>query len=233
MLKIFLINNFPYLGRFKRLAKAWFHNISPVKTSYSQHQEDKYIFEFLQQYDLTGAVYIDVGANHPSDISNTYLLYRNGFQGIIVEPNQELIGLFRRFRKKDIALMIGCSNMNTILPFHISKTPVLSSFSNDRQDLNIFKTHYLPVMQLDAAVLNIPFDFISLLSIDVEGLNYEVLEGSKQCIERSLLICIEYDGEEDKQRYISLLGPGFQLSQEFGCNMLFINTHLQNKLRKK
>jgi FkbM family methyltransferase len=233
MLMNFLIDNFPYLGRFKRLAKAWFHNVSPIKSSYSQHQEDKYIFEFLQQYDLTGAVYVDVGANHPSDISNTYLLYRNGFHGIVVEPNQELIGLFRRFRKKDIALMIGCSNMNTILPFHISKTPVLSSFSNDRQDLNIFKTHYLPVMQLDAAVLNIPFDFISLLSIDVEGLNYEVLEGSKQCTERSLLICIEYDGEEDKQRYISLLGPGFQLSREFGCNMMFINTNLQNKLRKK
>jgi FkbM family methyltransferase len=232
MLRPFLINNFPSLGRFKRLAKACFHSINPVRVTYSQHGEDKYILEFLEQYDLKGTVYIDVGANHPSDISNSYLLYRNGHNGIVVEPNQELIGLFRRFRKRDIPLMIGCSNENTILPFHISKTPVLSSFS-DIRDSNVYKTNYLPVMRLDDAVRNLTFDFISLLSIDVEGLNYEVLEGAKTCIDKSLLICVEYDTDEDKQRYMTLLEPKFQLNQLFGCNMIFVNTLLQNKLRKK
>src|ERR1700733_8947965 len=193
MIKNFLVNHFPYLGKFKRLSKAWYDHVLPVKKSYSQHGEDVIIWEFLRQYDLSGSMYVDVGANHPSDISNSYLLYKKGLRGIIVEPNQELIALFRRFRPEDIPLAIGCSNENSVLPFHISRTPVLSSFADSRESGKAYKTLYLPIMRLDDAIRHLEFDFVSLLSIDVEGLNYEVMEGAKQVIGRSLLVCLEYD----------------------------------------
>ena len=232
MIKNFLVRYFPFLGKFKRYGKAWVHHIQPVKKSYSQHGEDRIFWEFLQSYNLQGSVYVDVGANHPSDISNSYLLYRRGLSGIIVEPNQELAGLFKRFRPRDISLTIGCGNENTILPFHISKTPVLSSFADSR-NIDIYKTSYLPIMRLDDAIRHLKFDFISLLSIDVEGLNYEVLQGATQTIGRSLLLCLEYDTAEERGRFGELLGDGFHLLQEIGCNLLFINKDLQNKLEKR
>lgn len=231
MIKNFLVKYFPYLGKLKRSSKAWYHHVLPVKKSYSQHGEDVIVWDFLRNYDLSGSMYVDVGANHPSDISNSYLLYKKGLQGIIVEPNQELIGLFRRFRPKDIALAIGCSNENTVLPFHISKTPVLSSFAESR-DLQVYKTLFLPVMKLDDAIRHLKFDFINFLSIDVEGLNYEVLEGAAHVIGQSLMICLEYDTDEDRRRFSAFLGDGFELYREIGCNQLFVNKRLKTTLKK-
>ena len=230
MFKQFLVNHFPVLGKFKRFGKAWYHAMQPTKRSYSQHGEDVVIADFLSKFELSGSVYVDVGANHPSDISNSYLLYRKGFNGIIVEPNQELAGLFKKFRPKDIALAIGCSNENAILPFHVSKTPVLSSFANTRE-ANVYKTLYLPVIRLDDAIRHLEFDFISLLSIDVEGLNYEVLQGARNTIDRALLICLEYDTEEDRQKFSQVLGDGFELYREMGCNLLFVNRSLSERLQ--
>jgi FkbM family methyltransferase len=230
MFKQFLVNHFPVLGKVKRFGKAWYHALQPTKRSYSQHGEDVVIADFLSHYDLRGSVYVDVGANHPSDISNSYLLYRKGFNGIIVEPNQELAGLFKKFRPKDIALAIGCSNENAILPFHVSKTPVLSSFANTR-DANVYKTLYLPVIRLDDAIRHLEFEFISLLSIDVEGLNYEVLQGARKTIDRALMICLEYDTDEDRQKFSQALGDGFDLYREMGCNLIFVNKALSERLQ--
>jgi FkbM family methyltransferase len=232
MIRKFLVEHFPSLGRYKRFGKAWYDKIRPAKTSYSQHREDIFIWEFLQGYDLKEAMYVDVGANHPSDISNSYLLYRKGLRGVVIEPNQELIRLLRRFRKGDIALAIGCSNKNTVLPFHISKTPVLSSFTAGN-GVNEYRTAYLPVMQLDQALQHIPTKFISLLSIDVEGMNLEVLQGAGEAVRRSLLICLEYDSEEDKRQFRETLGPRFEQVGEFGCNLIFSNRDLKERLAKR
>jgi FkbM family methyltransferase len=233
MIRNFLVENFPSLGRYKRLGKAWYDHVRPGKTTYSQHREDLFIWNFLRQYDLKGSLYVDVGANHPSDISNTYLLYRHGLNGVVIEPNLELIKLFRRFRKRDIALSVGCSDINTVLPFHISKTPVLSSFTAERENARTAKTMYLPVMQLDLALTHIPLEFISLLSIDVEGLNLEVLRGAGETVKKALLICLEFDTEQDKQEYLSILGPDFGPVGEFGCNLILVNHPLEVRIPKK
>lgn len=231
MIKQILVDHFPSLGRFKRWGVAWNHHVRPPRATYSQHQEDRFILEFLSGYDLEGSIYVDVGANHPSDISNSYLLYRNGLKGIVVEPNKELISLFHRFRKRDIALAIGCSNSSAVLPFHVSKTPVLSSFAGER-DVNTYKTEYLPVMKLDDALTNFSYKYISLLSIDVEGLNFEVLEGAASTVKRSLLVCLEYDAADERDRFAALLGGKFTPLGEFGCNLLFVNEDLKKTYHK-
>jgi FkbM family methyltransferase len=228
MVKDFLVNNFTFLGKYKRWMVAFFDSILTTKATYSQHKEDEFIWNTLQQYDLMGSVYIDIGANHPTDISNTYLLYRKGLHGIIVEPNEELVKLFRKFRKKDIPLMIGCSNITALLKFNISRTPVISSFTNDR-DVNIYKSVYLPVMPIDTALLHFEFKYISFLSIDVEGLNYEVLQGANNTVQKSLIVCVEYDSEEEKEKLTVLIGIGFEILAIYGCNIIYLNKELKSK----
>jgi FkbM family methyltransferase len=228
MIKKLLINYFPGLGKYKRYWVAMVNSMAATKESYSQHKEDKFIWETLQQFNLKGSVYIDVGANHPTDISNTYLLYRKGLQGIIVEPNEELIHLFKKFRNRDIPLQIGCSNTNTILQFNISRTPVVSSFSTGNAT-DVYKSLYLPVMRLDDAVKNLEISFVSFYSIDVEGLNYEVSQGSTETIQKSLLICIEIDKDEEQQKMAGLLGDNFEFLKKFGCNLLYLNKQLASQ----
>ncbi|HEY4289599.1 MAG TPA: FkbM family methyltransferase [Puia sp.] len=232
MVKKFLARNFPFLRKCKRLVNAVVNSAGPVKKTYSSHGEDLVIEEILRSYDLKGSIYVDVGANHPAVLSNSYLLYRKGFHGITVEPNVELATLLKRFRPRDIVLAIGCGKENSILPFHISKEHVLSTFAETRRQ-DVARTLYLPIMRLDDAIKHLEVDLISLLTIDVEGLNFEVLEGARNTLEKSLLLCVEVDKAGDHVRFSELLGTRFEFVREIGFNVMFINSGLKNQLQKK
>lgn len=231
MIKNFLVNYFPGLGKFKRFLVALKDSTSSPRSSYSQFREDEYIWGVLQSYNLEGSVYVDIGANHPTDISNTYYMYRKGLKGIIIEPNIEFAKLFHKFRKNDIVLMIGCSNETGVLPFHISKTPVISSF-NQEKDVNTYRTAYLPVMELDKALKKINFEFINFLSIDAEGLNVEVMLGGNETLAKSLIVCVEFDSEDEKKKIEDILGNNFQFLKTFGCNMIYLNKSIARDKKK-
>jgi hypothetical protein len=68
------------------------------------------------------------------------------------------------------------------------------------------------------------------LSIDVEGMNVEVLQGAGEAVKKSLLICLEYDSEEDKQQFRETLGARFEQIGEYGCNLIFANLDLKERL---
>jgi len=227
MIQKWIANNFPSLGKYKRYITAYRDGLMPVKETYSQHQEDKFFLTTLTKYNLNGSLYVDIGANHPTDISNTYLLYRNGMNGIVIEPNAELISLFHKFRKKDTTLAIGCSNVASILKFNISKTPVISSFSSSR-DVNVYKSIYVPVLPLDSALNTFQFSYINLLSIDVEGLTTQVLQGAASTLKRTLLICLESDSVDEKKEHEAILGDTFVLVAEFGCNAIYMNKYISS-----
>jgi FkbM family methyltransferase len=228
MARKWIANYFPMLGKYKRYAIALFHSFQPMRKSYSQHQEDVFVLETLMKYNLARSLYVDTGANHPTDISNTYLLYRSGMKGVVIEPNPELIALFHRFRKRDIALMIGCGSRPALSKFNISKTPVVSSFIAARE-ANFYKSIHVPVLPLDIALLNIDYEYISFLSIDVEGLNVQVLQGASEILKKTLLLCLEYDSDQEKKEFASILGDNFVLINEFGCNLIYMNSQLSNQ----
>lgn len=46
--------------------------------------------------------YIDIGAHHPYEISNTAIFYMNGCRGVNVEANPNLIDEFYKERPDDI-----------------------------------------------------------------------------------------------------------------------------------
>jgi FkbM family methyltransferase len=227
-IKDLLINHLTFLGKYKRLFVAFKDAYSKTRISYSQHKEDIFILDVLKQFNLYESIYVDIGANHPSDISNTYLLYRNGYKGILIEPNEELCNLLRRFRKKDIVIPIGCSDKSSVLKFNISKTPVISSFTNHNLS---YRSTYVPVMKIDDVLSELDYKIISILSIDVEGLNLEVLKGASKTIKNSLLICVEFDHEYEKNQIQNILGVDFELLATFGCNLIFINKLLKNSYK--
>lgn len=221
-IKNWIADSFPSLGKYKRSLVALKDTLFPIQESYSQHQEDIFIWRTLSKYNLDGSIYLDIGANHPTDISNTYLLYRKKLSGVIVEPNPELISLFHRFRKRDIALPVGCSDKASLSRFNISKTPVVSSFILNR-DVNVHRSVFVPILPIDTLVNELAYEYISLLSIDVEGLNVEVLKGAIETLKKTLLVCIEFDSEDEKLEFEQLLGSNFLLIKEIGCNAIFLN----------
>ena len=60
------------------------------KISFSQNGEDLLIQAALAMLGIKNPKsmsYLDIGANHPFSLSNTYKFYREGGSGILVEPD--------------------------------------------------------------------------------------------------------------------------------------------------
>jgi FkbM family methyltransferase len=225
-LRLALANRVPALGSFRRILGAGIDSLSPTHESYSQHGEDRWIWEQIRQLDLSGAIYVDVGANHPSRISNTYLLYREGLHGVVIEPNEELLRLHRRFRPRDIAIGVGCGAYPRVAKFHVHSAPVTSSFLEAAAAVYgtvVVRETHLPILPLDAVLESIDFEFISLLSIDTEGLDSEVLAGGSKTLTRTHLVCVEVNSLAMEREVTDRLSSTFELIRRFECNLIWRN----------
>jgi len=153
--------------------------------SYSQEGEDlilRRIFETQQK-----GFYVDVGAHHPMRFSNTYFFYKQGWQGINIDAMPGSMKLFDRIRPRDINLERAVSNQKTVLTYYIFNEPALNGFSEkisiQRDGLREYKitstkkihTYTLKEILDEYLPKSQPIDF---LSIDVEGLDFEVLKSN-------------------------------------------------------
>ncbi len=130
--------------------------------------------------------YIDVGAHHPKRYSNTYFFYKKGWHGINIDAMPGSMKEFREQRPRDINIEIAISKQGGERTFYIFNEPLLNSFSEQfcRNTANnihkiveerIIPTRTLKEVLSDALPQGAKVDF---LSIDVEGLDMEVLQSN-------------------------------------------------------
>lgn len=154
------------------------------RKSYSQCGEDlivKFIFDNVLK--ISKPSYIDVGANHPYKINNTYLFYKNGSTGINVEPNLTLWRKLIKFRKNDINLNIGVSDKMGYLDFYMISPNTMSTFSKVEAEMvqreHNFKIEAVTKIKVETVqnIIHKHFNniFPDLLSLDVEGLDEQIL----------------------------------------------------------
>lgn len=220
---LYIANNFPSLGKPKRYFLAYLAKYLKIQDSYAQIGDDKIAIDLLKEKVLNRPIfYIDVGANHPSRLSNTYRMYREGAAGVTIDPNDELMRLHQLIRPRDIQLSIGCGRNIELLKFYYSTTPVLSSFSESQVE-NLWRASYLPVFTLDKICADLKITAVDFLSIDVEGLDIEVLEGANEILLRTYLICIEASSEEGEMKIIKYMNlKNFELKIKNKWNLFFI-----------
>ena len=100
------------------------------KKSYSQAGEDAilmYIFVMLG-VPLSQCNYLDLGANHPCDMSNTWFFYQQGATGILVDANPKLAEELRRARPKDQVINACVGPVSgEALDFHVLSADGLSA----------------------------------------------------------------------------------------------------------
>lgn len=180
------------------------------------------LLETLKSFEKPEVDYIDVGANHPTSISNTYLLYRHGASGYLVEPNRELCNLCRRFRPRDRVLNIGIGASCGIMPFYVSRTPVGSTFDREHMSVReqtVDRVDYVPVLPLDIAFGSLGIESVGVLSIDVEGWNLSAIESARELLKSVFVLCIEYDTPNERTEILREAGS-FELVADNGCNLI-------------
>jgi len=138
-----------------------------------QDREDRYIEASL---DGTVGTYVDVGASYPLECSNTWRLYQQGWRGLLIEPLPDPWPAILRQRPGDTLWPQAVSNYTGWGTIRVCGT-----VSSMRTDWEIAE-RALVACEVDT-LANILARFpdirdrCRLCSIDVEGLEREVLEG--------------------------------------------------------
>jgi FkbM family methyltransferase len=200
--------------------------------SYSQFQEDL-IIDALLGYPHDG-IYIDVGANHPVTLNNTYRFYKRGWRGISVEPNPALHARLAEVRPCDKNLNIGIAPKKKMETFYITDPDTLSSF--DRKTsmrearrygggiVSELQIECLPLTELFAiAAKEHSGKTVVLLSVDCEGYDLEVLRSLDWKIYRPSVVLVEINQGGSKIEEL-LRGVGYQLVFCNGTNGIFSST---------
>jgi len=159
-----------------------------VNFSYSQFGEDINLKALLGgSTETRKGFYVDVGCNHPIRVSNTFNLYLDGWAGIAIDANKDLIAEFKKIRKNDIAICSPVSDNVREIVFYKSKVDSVSTIDEktylewkelwkyDEADFEKVTTRTLTSILDEAMPAEVKK--IDLLCVDVEGHDYEVLLG--------------------------------------------------------
>ena len=126
--------------------------------------------------------YLDIGANHPFQFSNTAIFYLAGCRGVNIEPNPLLIASFQSARPEDINLNVGVGAKPGTLDFYSMEDTTLSTFSESEYENLCRQGHKLAmVSKVDVLPISEVITehcggtFPDFLTIDIEGMEQEVL----------------------------------------------------------
>ena len=167
------------------------------RSQYSQWGEDIFINEFFK--DKIDGIYLDIGCFHPVMYSNTCLLYRKGWRGINIDINPTSIDLFNILRPKDTNL---CTTINEIketfeIYYDDPFSPVNTLDKQFYEKLNNKSNKEIKKLTvesksikeiLDISKINKSIDFIN---IDVEGMDYKILQNINLNLLKPKLISVE------------------------------------------
>jgi FkbM family methyltransferase len=167
--------------------------------SYSQCGEDLIVDFIFTQLNIKNFKYLDLGTHHPIYINNTFLFYKKGLTGVCVEPDLSLYRKIKGKRKNDVCLNIGVGIKNEITDFFILSSKSLSTFSKeDAIRISLNKTHNIEkIIQVELKTIStiLSENFINtypnFVSIDIEGLDYLILQTFDFTKYRPEVFCIE------------------------------------------
>lgn len=168
------------------------------KKSYSQCGEDLIVRYIFNLRGIPNPSYLDIGANDPYFLSNTAIFYKKGSRGINIEANPQLANKFKLHRRKDINLNIGISDKVEYLDFYIMKDSTLSTFSKEECDYMVSKGKELAnIKKIKLTTISNVLEqynngiFPDFLSLDVEGLDFKILQSVNFAQSSPKVICVE------------------------------------------
>lgn len=150
--------------------------------------------------ETTPGAYVDIGCWHPKQASNTYFFYLRNWKGICIDPNPELIELYKKIRPNDNFINAGIGASSESLDYFMFKESSMNTFSEDfyekyKVHSPLLKKVKIPLVSLKEVLdknLN-KNDRLDFFDIDVEGFDLEVLKTNDWKKYRPKIIIIESD----------------------------------------
>jgi len=218
------------------------------KKSYAQFGEDLIIDMLFHILGKKKINYLDIGANFPKHYSNTYFFYKRGNTGVCIEPDKELYESYTKIRPRDQVLNIGIgSGMEDEFKdfyYYEGYKKGLNTFSEVRvkeiENVLKDKTQKRSVMlsNINKIIAKYFTSVPDLLSIDVEGLDLEIMKSLDFEKYAPSVICCEINTLNDKNEIVEnvdlkqlLLTNGyFEYAHTF-INGIYLHKKLESTIR--
>lgn len=212
--------------------------------SFAQHGEDAVIMNlFTKTLRIEKPTYIDIGAHHPYEISNTALFYQKGCWGINIEANPNLFEAFEKERPHSINLCCGVGGKELdgkSLPFYMIDEcsgrnsfdkMLVENFIHDNPKFSIKETKQIPIKSLDTIFMECNIDRCpDYMSIDIEGMEYQTLKGFDLKNNGPKILTVEVNGYTKESALIKdlLLDAGYFLYLKICHNYTFIKNEYKD-----
>ena len=162
--------------------------------------------QVVHKTDIRNMRYCDVGANHATELSNTFLFYSMGATGVLIEPDAELCKGLRSARPRDIVLNVGVAfDERRSAKLQRMTARVFNTFSPDQANLVIDSSKDwhpdqrqelldevdVPLIPANEILEKYFSNGIDFLSIDAEGVDLPIIRSIDLQRFRPKIICIE------------------------------------------
>jgi FkbM family methyltransferase len=168
------------------------------RESYAQCGEDLIIDHLVRVIGLSNPYYLDLGAHHPSYLSNTYYFYKKGFAGVCVDADPSLISAFKKLRPIDITLNCGVGVEKGTMDFYLMSSKTLNTFSKDEANryVSYGNQQIEKIIQVEIKTVNSIIEedckeVPNIISLDVEGMDFLILKSFNFKKYRPEIFCIE------------------------------------------
>ena len=197
------------LGRLKNaplVIKSLLKGPAQPSNSYSQFGEDLIINKLFTEIPLKTISYLDIGANNPKYISNTYFFYERGFTGVLVEPNARLCQRLKQVRPRDQVLNVGVGLAENVTEADFYLFPAeadgLSTFSLQEakhwEEVGLNGRKYkveavlkMPLISLNHIIERYFTECPDFVSLDVEGWDLKILQTFDFAKYSPAVFCVE------------------------------------------
>jgi FkbM family methyltransferase len=185
--------------------------------------EPELIWQYFNQ--ATSGFFVEVGANEPQAGSQTWLLESHGWRGLLVEALPHLAARLRAERPRSIVVQAACGSAEhpAMVEFHEAQTSGHSGLrrhSLEAQDRYV-AVHRVPMLSLNEMLAQAGQAKVDFVSIDVEGMELEVLRGFDLSRHAPALMLIE-DHLLSWKTHLHMRQSGYQLVKRTGLNNWYV-----------
>ena len=220
--------------------------------SYSQVGEDRiasYIFERMGM-SLDSIKYLDIGAAFPSGHNNTYLFYQAGAVGCLVEADPDYLHSYQTQRPRDLVVhaavvptrLKGAGEItfyrttdrgwSTVSEIHLAAAFDAGKVSSGAVELKVPALTVMEVIERFGEIGN----KIDLLSIDIEGMDLEILMEIDFERIRPSVVVIENKFNQATNNFSTqasevMMDRGYVLYASTQVNSIFIGREIVDRIR--
>ena len=213
--------------------------------SYAQQGEDLILDSLLWHLGISAEkmTYLDIGAWDPIQSNNTFYFYRLGGHGVLVEPNPAFAKKLTEARPRDKVLNLGVGLDAESAPYYIIGGPggdQLNTFDKEAADGYSAKTNgknfiettlSMPLVNINRIIAeNFDGKAPTYVSIDVEGLDFTILQSLDFAKYKPAVFCMEtvdFSSRGQRTQLIEfLVSKGYTVRGASFVNSIFVRNDL-------